>query len=224
LVTPERATELAQETQYKIDFLKSIEQKVNNEENLTSEEDEKKKTLFGEKEFKKGFIGWEIDGLKTEQYQRATAGINGAEYVEVAFPTGMYHKESEFEKWMKEHEGLIKELYHYIGITLDKETESIISEYNRTIKQEEKIGWEGEVIHVQKWYSPEYIENEQEKALRFPFGGTEYRLKKHTDGNWYVSLERSGISLVPKNVNDKLNQLNHKTISWLQDKANQILR
>lgn len=223
-LTPERATELAEETQKKIDFLKSIEDKVNNEESLTSEEEQEKKSLFGDKEFKKGLIGWGISGLESDHYQLATAGVNGAQSVEVAFPTYQNHKETEFETWMKEREINIKELYHYAGTTMDRATETIVSEYNKTAKPEEKIEWEDEVPHTCRWFSVSFVEEGQKKGLSFTFGRTVYNLTRHTDGNWYVVLEKEGLSFAPKSVNDKLKDLDRNIVFLLQDKANQILK
>lgn len=225
LITPERATQLAEETKNKIDFLESIEDRVNKNEPLTAEEEEQKTLLFGNEDFKNLPIGFHIDGLKNKYYQFRTAGVDGAQFVKVSYPTGVYHEITEFENWIKERESAVKELYHYAGTVMDKESENIVAEYNRTAKPEDKIGWwEKEQPHITRWFSAEFFEDNQKKGLNFTFGGSEYRLIKHNDGNWYVALESKGHSFAPRSVEDRLRELDRSIASLLQDKANQTLK
>ncbi len=225
LLTTEKATELAEAGQKKIDFLNSVEEKVYKGESLNEEEQKQKELFFGDTDIKEVLM-YEAESLKYNQYQLATAGINGAEHVQIAFPTGAHHKETEFENWAKENEKPIKELYHYAGTTMDRACESIVAEHNTTTKPEEKLGWveEDERAHTARWYSVEFLEDERSKGFKFVFGGTEYRVLKNTDNKWYVILDRSAINLTTESTDKKLKELDRNIASWIEEKANQTLR
>lgn len=226
LLTTEKATELAEAGQKKIDFLNSVEEKVYKGESLNEEEQKQKELFFGDTDIKEVLM-YEAESLKYNQYQLATAGINGAEHVQIAFPTGVHHKETEFENWAKENEKPIKELYHYAGTTMDRACESIVAEHNTKTKPEEKLGWseEDQHAHASRWYAVEFLEDKELKGFKFVFGGTEYRVLKSTDGaRWYASLGRSSINLTPEAVDKKLKELDRNIASWIEEKANQTLR
>jgi hypothetical protein len=169
-------------------------------------------------------MGWYISDLQHEYYQFATAGIDGAKHIEVGFPTALNHKESDFEKFMKEHQAGIKELYHYAGTTIDHATENIVKDYNRHATPENQINWETPEPHARRWFSPRFIEDGTTKGLEFTFGGTEYRLVKGNNGNWYASLQKSGVFLGAKVVEKELTELEYRIADLLQEAANNILK
>ena len=228
LATPEKAAEIAEELKGKIELLKSVNSRAN-ESGVLSEEDValvKQTNLFGDRDFKRSDIGWAISVLESKQYQFLTAGPDGARHVEIQYPTGAFHKVSDFEKSMQDRKADVQDLYHDLGTSIDRAYEGIAADYNKTVAPSERIGFANENDpHAQNWFSPSYFESESEgKGFRFAFGNgsTAFTLKK-VGNEWTVLSEDKGVSMLPRKVIDALKAETELAAKTLERNANRHL-
>jgi hypothetical protein len=220
-LSPEQASAAAEKTKEKIDFLNSVKDKINAGEALTGDEDVRYKELFGDKKIEKGYVGWEISFLQDVYYQQATAGIDGASHVGVAYPTGMDYKASEFGEFAKSNEQNIQNLYHEIGTMIDRSSEQIVATHNRN-ENAEQIGWYAGETHAQRWFTPRVVDEGNEKSFVFSYGGDQFTLKKDNNNNWYCLLKDGGPRLLPNSAATEFNVLDRDAKRLLEQRANQM--
>ena len=228
-LTPAEASQKAAKIEEQILFLESIKDKVNKDQSLNEAEEAKRQELFGDKQFKNGEIGWDISFLEHRHYQTATAGINGASFVAVGYPTGAYYEESAFTAQMRQNEEKINSIYHEAGTEIDRETARIATEYNKKTA-EPTLGWPIGEPHARRWFTVSVQDNatmdanKRERITELTFGGTTYAVYKENNGTWACRIKEKSLCFADAEVCEKLDEVDKSVAVLIATRANQAFR
>lgn len=228
LISENEANEVADKIEKEVEFLEKIKGIKYGD---LSEEDKKLVTqILGHDKI---VDAWDIHNKRDNLLQYRTAsGPNGASFLNLTFPTGVYYEKSVFGKEMNNKTEDIKKLYYKIGKLLDENQIQTMRDHN--IKQDddrEKIGFKDGLKppHCYHWTGMSVIDDKDEKGIKFAFdkGKIQFNLMKDLYNNrWNINTYGSQFDsyILPRAFKNKRDEGINKLLSIIENEANNILK
>lgn len=164
-------------------------------------------------------LHWRVDSIDRDLFELSVDTPEGRENWPVRYPTGIYHKETVFEKNIKESkEPKLREIYHKLGDMIDGAFLEAFYEYNNsdtTDKIEHGEGYK-EGRHIIGRSSVAIEDNKIEFYFGAGYSDLKYFISQGRDGNGlYFSRDHNFKALLP----EKFLQIFNKKLSDIDNKA-----
>ncbi len=161
------------------------------------------------------FLKLSISQIDGQIFEKTADIPEGREEWPVRYPTGIFHKETEFEKKIKEEkEGSLRKMYHDLGDRIDSILVESIEEYNSGENVDEPMEMAKDYKKGRHILGRTSIEVD-ESAIRFQYGAgystLPYEIKSNSQGQLFFQRKDSLKMLQPDRflqiINNKLSAL-----------------
>lgn len=169
-------------------------------------------------------LRWSVDSINKGLIDLSIDTPEGRENWRIAYPTGAYHKETAFEKNIKESkEPKLREIYHKLGDMIDSAFLEAMYEYNNADTTEQKIE-HGDGYKEGRHIIERSTIGIQDNKIEFYFGAG------YSDLKYFVSQGRDGSGLYFNRDNnfkallpEKFLQIFNKKLLNIDSKAEQMI-
>jgi hypothetical protein len=160
------------------------------------------------------YIQQSADAIDREVFQKSVDTVEGREAWPIAYPSGIYHEQNQFEKSIKEgKEPKLREIYHELGDNIDKAFLEAIKEY-KPADERDRLRMKDSYKEGRHLFDRGTISIENNTIIFHygaGFGSIEYKIKQGDSGSLYFSRTKEYEALLPddflKLFNSKLRQI-----------------